>query len=443
MSQAFVEAGYRLAYTNLSLPGMSGGPVLDVSGQVIGINAGIENEIGLGYGVPSSSILSLATQAGLKKESLKVVSTKLPSLKDSEIALLANHPLFAIKKPSADATENDLFQYANKMWRINRHSEAIPILQDIIKRKPDFYQAYFFLGGVLSETDPEKALAALDKATMLKPDYYEAWMQKSNLLFKLKKDGLALAAIDKAIEYNNDDWSLYLFRSFILYDLKRYPEALATIDKAIQINPFYLNYSMRTIIRFHSQDYQGMLADLNEVIKLQPDFDWAYALRGLLYDIQKKWDLAVADYNQAIKLRPDNAHTYFWRGTVYQRQGNDRAALADYNQALTKDGKLVAAIINIGHIKYEEGDVEGAIQQWEKAGQINGSLAQPQMALAVALYAKGEQQKALNMAQAALHLDKSFADVEVLKQNLWGTHLIDEARKLLSHPTIQALQTKQ
>ena len=65
------------------------------------------------------------------------------------------------------------------------------------------------------------------------------------------------------------------------------------------------------------------------------------------------------------------------------------------------------------------------------------------MALAVALYAKGEQQKALNMAQAALRLDKNFADVEVLKENLWGTHLVAEAQKLLSHPTIQALQTKQ
>jgi tetratricopeptide (TPR) repeat protein len=125
------------------------------------------------------------------------------------------------------------------------------------------------------------------------------------------------------------------------------------------------------------------------------------------------------------------------------KQGSDRAALADYNQALAKDGKLVAAIINIGYIKYEEGDIEGAIQQWEKAVQINGSLAEPQMALAVALYAKGEEQKALNMAQAALRLDKAWADVEVLKQNLWGTRLVAEAQKLFSHPTIQALRTKQ
>ncbi|MEH2242268.1 tetratricopeptide repeat protein [Nostoc sp.] len=110
---------------------------------------------------------------------------------------------------------------------------------------------------------------------------------------------------------------------------------------------------------------------------------------------------------------------------------------------MAKDGKLLEPIINIGYIKYEKGDVEGAIQQWKKAVQIDGSVAEPQMALAVALYAKGEQEKALNMAQSALRLDKSFANVDVLKQNLWGTHLVAEAQKLLSHPNIQALQTKQ
>ncbi|WP_235115361.1 serine protease [Desmonostoc muscorum] len=758
LSQVFLERGYKLVYSNFSLRGMSGGPVLDISGQVIGINAGIENrkisqtEIGFGYGVPSSSILSLATQAGLKKESLKVVSTKPPNLKDSEIALLADHPLFAIKKPSADASEKDWFQYANQMWRIRRFSETISVLQDTIKRQPDFYQAYFVLGAALDQTeskDPEKALAALDKATMLKPDYYEAWEEKSSLLSDLKKYALALAAIDKAIEYNDDNARLYLSRSLMLFNLQRYPEAIATIDKAIQIQPFYFNYFIRSVIHFQSQDYQGALSDVNQVIKLQPDFAFAYVLRGAsrymlkdaqggladinqaiklepdnpqvylvlgglryqlkdyqgaladynqviklqpdnvdvysargvvryqmkdyqgalsdlnqaiklqpklalayalrgasryllkdtqggladinqaiklepdnpqvylvmgavrsdlkdyqgaladytkviainpqladayknrgdvyyeqkkwdlaiadytkaiainpeypqayknrgdvyyeqkkwdlaiadytkaiainpqladaynnrgdVYYKQQKWDLAVADYNQAIKLRPDNANpylargdvynfqlknyqaaladynqgiklqpdnanayfarggvhfqlkdyqgaladysqaiklqpdnanTYFSRGVVYQKQGNDNAALSEYNQALAKDGKFIAAIINIGYIKYENRDIEGAIGQWQKAVQINSSVAEPQMALAVALYAKGEQQKALNMAQAALHLDKTFADVEVLKENLWGTRLVAEAQKLFSHPSIQAWRTK-
>ena len=53
---------------------------------------------------------------------------------------------------------------------------------------------------------------------------------------------------------------------------------------------------------------------------------------------------------------------------------------------------------------------------------------------------RGEEQKALNMAQAALRVNKTWADVAVLKQNLWGTRLVADAQKLLSHPSVQAVR---
>ncbi|MEH2132422.1 MAG: tetratricopeptide repeat protein, partial [Nostoc sp.] len=390
LSQAFVEGGYRLVYSNLSLPGMSGGPVLDVSGQVIGINAGIENrkisqtEIGFGYGVPSSSILSLATQAGLKKESLKVVSTKPANLKDSEIALLMNHPLFAIKKPSVNASENDLFQYANQMWRIKRISETISVVQEIVKRKPDFYQAYFVLGAALDSSteskDPEKALAALDKATMLKPDYYEAWKGKSNLLSDLKKYALALAAIDKAIEYNDDDGSLYFFRGLILFNLQRYPEALATFDKAIQIQPFYFNYFVRGAIRFQSQDYQGALSDVNQVIKLQPDFALAYVLRGSSRYMLKDAQGGLADINKAIKLEPDNPQVYLVLGGLRYQLKDYQGALADYNQAIKLQPDNVDVYLARGAVRSDLKDYQGALSDFNQAIKL-----QPKFTLAYAL----------------------------------------------------------
>jgi Tfp pilus assembly protein PilF len=133
---------------------------------------------------------------------------------------------------------------------------------------------------------------------------------------------------------------------------------------------------------------------------------------------------------------------YYCRGVVYQKQGDDNAALSEYTQALAKDKKFAAANAKIGYIKYERGDVAGAIQEWQKAIQIDSDLTGAQLALAVVLHSTGEQQKALSMAQATLRLDKTLADVEVLKQTLWGTKLIAEGEKLLSHPNIQALRVK-
>ncbi len=160
--------------------------------------------------------------------------------------------------------------------------------------------------------------------------------------------------------------------------------------------------------------------------------------RGLLRSLElKDYQGALSDYNQVIKLEPNNPQHYVDRGVVHHKLQDYTAALSDYNQAVAKDEKFWSAYAYIGLIKYEKGDVLGAIAQWQKAVKINGNAAEAQLAMAVALYAQGEQQKSLSMALAALRLDKRYADVEYLKENLWGDRLIADAQKLLSHPSVQ------
>ncbi len=70
---ASLANGYELVYTNWSKGGMSGGPVLDTQGRVIGIHAAIEADM-LGYslGLPIRTLVGLASQAGIEPEWLKV-----------------------------------------------------------------------------------------------------------------------------------------------------------------------------------------------------------------------------------------------------------------------------------------------------------------------------------------------------------------------------------
>lgn len=682
--RSLIDNAYGLIYSNLTLHGMSGGPVLDSMGQVIGINAGNELkavsstvELGMGLGVPSSTVLGLATNARLKPESLKVVTAEPPNLTQAEINSLQTHPLSSIEKPTENANEYDWLNYGNQLWRLERFDEAVSALQQAIKLKPDFYQAYHALGWVLSSQNKNlEAVAAFEQATKINSDYYQAWAAKSRVLRDLKKYPEALAAIDQAIEKNDDDYDLYIDRGITLSYLKRNSEAMEAITKAIEKQPLFFAYASRGLIRINLKDYHSAIADINKALELQPDYVLAYSLRGLvryqLKDFKKaqadlnqaiklQHNFALAywirglvryelkdpkgtldDYNQAIKLDPDNAIAYFYRGfarnelkdyqgaiadynqaikldphnanyysnrgrvrfamndpkgaiadcnqaikvepneafgyscrgnvrfglkdlqgalldynqaiklqpdnvanygsrglvrnelkdyqgalfdfnqaiklqpdfalaysirggirkdlkdyqgaindygqaiklkpdnaEAYRLQGDVRkdlkdyqgaiadytqvikiepenpqtylvrgftyhklrdynAALSDYNQALVLDKNFLPALVNIGAIKYENRDVQGAIGQWHKAVKINSSVAEPQLAMAVALYAQGEQQKGLNMAEAALRLDKSWADVKFLKENLWGARLVADAEKLLSNPRMQA-----
>jgi tetratricopeptide (TPR) repeat protein len=88
------------------------------------------------------------------------------------------------------------------------------------------------------------------------------------------------------------------------------------------------------------------------------------------------------------------------------------------------------------------GDVDGAIKRWEQAIAIDDKAAESMLALAVALYGKGDQAKGLSMGEAALKLDKRYATVEYLKENLWGDRLIADTQKLLATPEMKAALDK-
>ncbi|MFN7416306.1 MAG: tetratricopeptide repeat-containing serine protease family protein [Dolichospermum sp.] len=185
--------------------------------------------------------------------------------------------------------------------------------------------------------------------------------------------------------------------------------------------------------RKHEQkDYREAIVAYTEAIKINPNLDQAYNNRGWArYELGDK-QAAIADYNQAIKINPNLDLAYYNRGLIYHQQGKYTAAMSNYNQAVAKNANSFAAINNIGLIKYEQGDKDTAIKQWRQAITINNQLAEPILALAVALYTKGEKQQAYQLAATALKLDKTFADVNVLKKNLWGDKIIRDAKKLLS-----------
>ncbi|MBR8840278.1 MAG: tetratricopeptide repeat protein [Stigonema ocellatum SAG 48.90 = DSM 106950] len=284
------------------------------------------------------------------------------------------------------------------------------------------------------------ALADYNKAIALNPNLALAYNNRRNLYKEQKKWDLALADYNQAIALNPKDVDAYKFRGDIYYEQKKWDLALADYNKAIALNPNYaLAYNNRGNLYKEQKKWDLALADYNKAIALNPNYALAYNNRRNLYQQQQKWDLALADSNKAIALNPQDANAYFLRGVLYSSQKKWDLALADYNKAIALNPNYAEAYNNQGLIKYEQGEIDAAIGQWQQATKLNSKLAEPHLALAVALYGKGEKEKAYQLAEIALRLDKSFADVTVLQKNLWGERLIHDAQQLLSSSQIQTL----
>ncbi len=187
-----------------------------------------------------------------------------------------------------------------------------------------------------------------------------------------------------------------------------------------------------------TKEVDTAISALQKAATLNPkNGDVQFAL-GSAYFQQQKYQEAANYYQKGLALKPNDPEGFFDLGNAYFMLRKFPDAVSQFRKAVSFDKKFWPAINNIGLILYEQGDVQGAIAQWQSAVAIDKQAAEPLLALAVALYTKGDQKQGLTMGQAALRIDDRYADVDFLKQNLWGDRLLSDTKKFLELPSIQA-----
>jgi tetratricopeptide (TPR) repeat protein len=161
-------------------------------------------------------------------------------------------------------------------------------------------------------------------------------------------------------------------------------------------------------------------------------------LLGSAHFQKQEYEKAIAEIQAGLKIKPDVPEALFDLGNAYYKLGKFPEAIAEYQKAIAADAKFWPAMTNIGLIKYEQGNIDEAITLWRRSMEVDKDAAEPQLAMAVALYAKGDRDGGISLGESALRLDQRYGDVEFLKQNLWGDKLVQDAKKLLATPRIQA-----
>ena len=86
--------------------------------------------------------------------------------------------------------------------------------------------AWFSVGYLLQNENPEDAILAYDQAINLKPDLVEAYTNRGNVKVALERYDDAIADYNEAIHRNPDDDKAYSNRGVSKTELKRYDDAM-------------------------------------------------------------------------------------------------------------------------------------------------------------------------------------------------------------------------
>ncbi|MEG4508302.1 pentapeptide repeat-containing protein [Microcoleus sp. F6_B4] len=298
-----VPDGYSLSYDNATLPGMSGGPVLDADGRVVaihgqGFNQKIKDKEGnqdllvkleLNLGIPINAFLQLASKSGINLR-LQVDSTQPPeSARRSARVPIASE---AIQNPNTRTAKAVI--WANKGF-------------DLLVGK-----------------QLQQALTTFEQAIQIQPDLHSAWYGKGRTLEALNRNQEALVALDKTIQLQRNFYYALQARGDLLRDLNRGQEAIASYNQIINDKPqnnLYLHrlfqphaYVMRGATRYDIGDREGAIADYGQAIAINQDFARAYYFRASVYLEMRNKQLAIKDFKAA-------AERYLAQGNVegYQK----------------------------------------------------------------------------------------------------------------------------
>jgi tetratricopeptide (TPR) repeat protein len=118
------------------------------------------------------------------------------------------------------------------------------------------------------------------------------------------------------------------------------PQRLNSAAQEIEEGRFNIFNNLAESIDWSKADeidtLRGVIAKLDRLIQQDPDFGYAYLLRGTIKSMLSESAAALADHNKAISLLPTESAAYHLRGIAHHKQGNTTAAIADYTQAIQR-----------------------------------------------------------------------------------------------------------
>jgi serine protease Do len=157
--------------------------------------------------------------------------------------------------------------------------------------------------------------------------------------------------------------------------IKKSPKVFSTAGTTITIpEPVRTsgadNFFLQAGDKYLKGDVNGAIKDLNQALKLNPNYAAAYSKRGILNYVLSDQDAAINDFNKALRLNPADAITYIGRGLALSAIGNKREAIADYSQAIDYNALQGSAYYNRGVLFYNLGDTPKAMSDLRRAAEL-------------------------------------------------------------------------
>jgi S1-C subfamily serine protease len=248
--------GYSLVYTNKTLPGMSGGPVFNPEGLLVGIHGSADGEnqtleklnarvfvkTGFNLGIPINTFVSLATPLVKLSQATSTPSPKsAPETSTATQFTPTPQPKSASVRVAAGRGEGsssragEVFIEALNQYQQGNLSAALSGSTQAIRLNSNFAPAYSLRGSIrYTQQDLSGALNDFSQAIRLDSGLSGAYLGRGLVQSGLGNAQAAIADYSQALQFG-DDVLAYYNRGIVQYNLGQKQQAIQDLQKSADL----------------------------------------------------------------------------------------------------------------------------------------------------------------------------------------------------------------
>lgn len=275
-------------------------------------------------------------------------------------------------------------------------NEQISLLDAKIRKEPNNAELFKLRAEALLKSEKtDEALSDIQKAIALNPKAAEYYVLQADILFVQGENALAFSALQNAIEKDGKCKEAYLKTAELSLYLKDYEKVLFNVNQVMRLDR---NEAKAYFLRGWAMKEQGdtakAVADYRKAVELKGDYEQAFEELGNLYAI-KGDGLAVEYLKSTLNINPKNINAMYSLALFYQEHEAMQQALDMYKQILDIKPDHADALHNVGYINYEyKQDYDVAIECFTSAIKADSTFWQAYANRARAWQKKGETAKA-------------------------------------------------
>ena len=288
------------------------------------------------------------------------------------------------------------------LCRLNNVDGAKSEVQESLRLKPDFSNAYFVLGYLLDyQRDYSGAVAQYKKGLALKPDDLDgrnslgiAYVNQNDFISAIREFREAKRLDPKRLDVRQNLGSALIhedptaaiaeFRELVaiapdfpvchlclggaLLQTGRYEDAEREYRLASQLDP--TNPSAHTGLgRAYetAKKFDEALLEYRKAEKLDNTFAEAYTDAGRVLLYKKDFVASADELKQSEELDPTSWLNHDFRGEALEASGDRESAIAEYKEALSLAPKEIQARLDLALAIEKKGDWLGALPQYHRA----------------------------------------------------------------------------